>query len=114
LTPSEERDFNTLLLELGAALGTQVQLSHLLRAAIELIKHARSEVLDEARQTPGPAPAGERLPHRHGDVRAAARAHTASRLPEHHPYDMSPCGIGAARPPEAGGGTGGLAQRAVT
>ena len=32
LTPSEERDLNTFLLELGAALGTQVQLSHLLRA----------------------------------------------------------------------------------
>ena len=53
LTPSEERDLNTLLLELGAALGTQVQLSHLLRSAIELLKHARGEILEEARQTPG-------------------------------------------------------------
>jgi hypothetical protein len=42
-----------LLLELGAALGTQVQLSHLLRSAIELLKHARGEILEEARQTPG-------------------------------------------------------------
>jgi|GraSoiStandDraft_39_1057311.scaffolds.fasta_scaffold548578_2 hypothetical protein len=53
LTPSEERDLNTFLLELGAALGTQVQLSHLLRSAIELLKHARGEILEEARQTPG-------------------------------------------------------------
>ena len=53
LTPSEERDLNTLLLELGAALGTQVQLSHLLRSAIELLKHARGEILDEAQKTPG-------------------------------------------------------------
>jgi hypothetical protein len=53
LTPSEERDLNTFLLELGAALGTQVQLSHLLRAAIELLKHARGEILEEAHQTPG-------------------------------------------------------------
>ena len=52
LTPSEERDLNTFLLELGAALGTQVQLSHLLRASIELLKHARGEMLVEARQTP--------------------------------------------------------------
>jgi hypothetical protein len=52
LTPSEERELNTLLLELGAALGTQVQLSHLLRASIELLKHARGEMLVEARQTP--------------------------------------------------------------
>jgi hypothetical protein len=53
LTPSEERDLNTFLLELGAALGTQVQLSHLLRASIELLKHARGEILDEAQKTPG-------------------------------------------------------------
>jgi hypothetical protein len=53
LTPSEERDLNTFLLELGAALGTQVQLSHLLRASIELLKHAHAEILEEARQTPG-------------------------------------------------------------
>ena len=53
LTPSEERDLNAFLLELGAALGTQVQLSHLLRASIELVKHARGEILEEARQTPG-------------------------------------------------------------
>ena len=53
LTPSEERDLNTLLLELGAALGTQVQLSHLLRAALELLKHARGEILEEAQKTPG-------------------------------------------------------------
>jgi hypothetical protein len=53
LTPSEERDLNTFLLEVGAALGTQVQLSHLLRAAIELLKHARGEILEEAHQTPG-------------------------------------------------------------
>jgi hypothetical protein len=53
LTPSEERDLNTFLLELGAALGTQVQLSHLLRALIELLKHAHGEILEEARQTPG-------------------------------------------------------------
>jgi hypothetical protein len=53
LTPSEERDLNTLLLEVGSALGTQVQLSHLLRAALELLKHARGEILEEARQTPG-------------------------------------------------------------
>lgn len=53
LTPSEERDLNTFLLDLGAALGTQVQLSHLLRASIELFKHARGEILEEARKTPG-------------------------------------------------------------
>ena len=53
LTPSEERELNTFLLELGAALGTQVQLSHLLRASIEIFKHARGEILAEARQTPG-------------------------------------------------------------
>jgi hypothetical protein len=53
LTPSEERDLHTFLLELGAALGTPVQLSHLLRAAIELLKHARGDVLAEAQQTPG-------------------------------------------------------------
>jgi hypothetical protein len=53
LTPSEERDLNTFLLELGTALGTQVQLSHLLRASIELLKHARGEILEEAHQTPG-------------------------------------------------------------
>ena len=53
LTPSEERDLNTFLLELGAALGTRVQLSHLLRASIELLKHARGEILAEAHQTPG-------------------------------------------------------------
>ena len=53
LTPSEERDLSTLLLELGAALGTQVQLSHLLRAALELLKHARGEILEEAQKTPG-------------------------------------------------------------
>jgi hypothetical protein len=53
LTPSEERELNTFLLELGAALGTQVQLSHLLRASIELLKHARGEILEEARHTPG-------------------------------------------------------------
>ena len=53
LTPSEERDLNAFLLELGAALGTQVQLSHLLRVTIELLKHARGEILDEARKTPG-------------------------------------------------------------
>jgi hypothetical protein len=44
LTPSEERELNTFLLELGAALGTQVQLSHLLRASIELFKHARGDL----------------------------------------------------------------------
>jgi hypothetical protein len=53
LTPSEERELNTFLIEVGAALGTQVQLSHLLRAAMELFKHARGEILEEARQTPG-------------------------------------------------------------
>jgi hypothetical protein len=53
LTPSEERELNTFLLDLGGALGTQVQLSHLLRGAIELLKHARGEILEEARQTPG-------------------------------------------------------------
>jgi hypothetical protein len=53
LTPSEERELNTFLLELGEALGTQVQLSHLLRASIELLKHARGGILEEARQTPG-------------------------------------------------------------
>jgi hypothetical protein len=53
LTPSEERDLNAFLLELGTALGTQVQLSHLLRASIELLKHARGEILEEAHQTPG-------------------------------------------------------------
>ena len=53
LTPSEERDLNSFLLELGAALGTPVQLSHLLRASIELLKHARGEILEEARHTPG-------------------------------------------------------------
>jgi hypothetical protein len=53
VTPSEERDLNAFLLELGAALGTQVQLSHLLRASIELLKHARGEILEEARKTPG-------------------------------------------------------------
>jgi hypothetical protein len=53
LTPSEERELNTFLLEVGAALGTQVQLSHLLRASIELFKHARGEILEEARRTPG-------------------------------------------------------------
>jgi hypothetical protein len=53
LTPSEERELNTFLLELGASLGTQVQLSHLLRAAIEIFKHARGEILDEAQKTPG-------------------------------------------------------------
>jgi hypothetical protein len=53
LTPSEERELNTFLLELGAALGTQVQLSHLLRASVELFKHARGEIIEEARQTPG-------------------------------------------------------------
>jgi len=52
VTASEERDLNTFLLELGAALGTQVQLSHLLRASIELFKHARGEMLEEARKTP--------------------------------------------------------------
>jgi hypothetical protein len=53
LTPSEEQDLNAFLLELGEALGTQVQLSHLLRASIELLKHARGEILDEAQKTPG-------------------------------------------------------------
>jgi hypothetical protein len=53
LTPNEERDLNSFLLELGAALGTPVQLSHLLRASIELLKHARGEILEEARHTPG-------------------------------------------------------------
>jgi hypothetical protein len=53
LTESEERDLNKFLIDLGEALGTQVQLSHLLRASIELLKHARGELLDEARKTPG-------------------------------------------------------------
>jgi len=39
--------------EPGVQLGTQVQLSHLLRASIELLKHARGELLAEARKTPG-------------------------------------------------------------
>jgi hypothetical protein len=41
LTPSEKREINSFLLEVGAVLGTEVQLSHLLRASIELLKHAR-------------------------------------------------------------------------
>jgi hypothetical protein len=53
LIPSEERELNTFLLEVGAALSTQVQLSHLLWAPIELFKHARGEILEEPRQTQG-------------------------------------------------------------
>ncbi|MGE0682428.1 MAG: hypothetical protein AB7P69_16200 [Candidatus Binatia bacterium] len=50
LTQVEEREVERIVARLAAELSTPVKLSHLLRACVTLIRHAESQIADQARQ----------------------------------------------------------------
>ena len=50
LTPSEERELERIVNRVAAELLTPVKLSHLLRACITVLRHAESDIADQARR----------------------------------------------------------------
>jgi hypothetical protein len=50
LTPTEEVEFERLAMEVAAQLRTQLKPSHLLRAAIMLLRHAKDELVNQSRR----------------------------------------------------------------
>ncbi len=67
MTPSEEREFETLVSEMAEALGTPLKSSHVLRASAILLRHAHGELVQRCRSA-GPM---RRPPN--GDLGALAR-----------------------------------------
>jgi hypothetical protein len=50
LTPTEELEFERLAMEVAAQLRTQLKPSHMLRAAIMLLQHAKDELVNQSRR----------------------------------------------------------------